>query len=303
MTYRYRNVAGSLNALLVLEAAVRHGSFTKAGEELSLTQPTVSRHISTLESRLRQPLFIRTGNRVEATVNGKQLAESVALSLSHTETAWDSVSRTAQQDEVTLTCSFGFAENWLMPNYGQLSDALPDVRLRVATSDRMESANMKQIDIAIVWDLQQAPDRPHFPLFQEEAFPVCSPAYLAQNPHIKSDPAVLLEANLLHFDVGSSGFMTWRHWFARHGLEYRKPQTAFTSDALPFVTQAALDGRGVALGWRYMIDRLLNENRLVCVGPSISSLKAGYYLLYRDSGTNALAIESVVTWFRQKFRS
>lgn len=299
MAGRFRNVTGSLNALLVLEAAVRHANFTRAGKELSLSQPTISRHIATLEARIRQPLFDRSNNRIQPTAAGRRLAEAVSLGLGHTETAWEGLSRSAHQSDLVLACTFGFADNWLMPRFTGLKNALGDKRLRIATSDWMDCLDMERIDIAVVWDLSHAPDRPHIPLFAEEAFPVCSPGYLRQRPDIAARPEALAEAELLHFDVGRSGFLTWRLWFAGLGIDYRARPGAYQYDAFPFVLKAALDGEGVALGWRYLVDRMLDEGSLVRVGQSVVNRETAYYLQYRRGGPHRESIRTIIDWFRQ----
>ena len=303
MTYRFRNIAGSLNALLVLETVVRQQSFTRAAAELSVSQPTISRHIATLEKRLNRSLFVRNGNQVLPTSPARRLAAAVALGFGHAESAWEELRYEALEDEVTLACSFGFAENWLMPRYAGLKRALDGTRLRVSTFDKPTVQQMERIDIAIVWDISLFPERPSFALFNEEAYPVCSPRYLQENPGIDSAADALARADLIQFDVGDSGFATWRLWFAMQGLDYRAPRNAHQYDALPFSMQAVLDGEGVGLGWRYLVDQMLDDGRLVRIGPAVTNREVAYYLQYRDGRPNGESIGKVVAWFKQAIAS
>ena len=112
-----RPTAGSLNALLVLEVAVRHASLSRAAQELGLSQPAVSRHIATLEDRLGQPLFHRNNNRITPTESATRLAGAVALGYGHVDQVWDDVLKPSDRREVTLACSYGFADQWLMPSF------------------------------------------------------------------------------------------------------------------------------------------------------------------------------------------
>ena len=298
MERRFRQVPGSLNALLVHEAAVRHASFTRAGQELSLTQPTVSRHIATLEARLGCALFERHNNRIQPTAAGRRLADAVSLGLGHTETVWEELARPDRDEDLVLACSFGFADQWLMPRYADLQAALGDRRLRMATSDWMRSLDMDRIDLAVVWDLGHTPDRPSVPLFAEEVFPVCSPDYLRRHPGIAESPVALAEADLLHFDVGASGFLTWSGWFARCGLVVPDGDPAARIDAYPFILRAAQDGAGVVLGWRFLVDRLIADGGLVQVGPAVRNRETAYHLQYRALGPAQDAIQRVVRWFQ-----
>lgn len=299
----FRNVTGSLNALVVLESAVRHSSFTKAGEELGLSQPTVSRHVATLEARIGQPLFQRKNNRIRATQAGQRLAQAVSLGLGHAESAWKELSQSSKQDDMVLACSFGFANNWLQPNFRQLKQVLAGKRLRITTSDWMESLDMERVDLAVVWDLSYTPDRPYIPLLADEAFPVCSPEYLQRHPEIVSDTSALLDANLLHFDVAHTGFMTWKLWFAHFGINIPLHADADMYDAYPFLLKAAQDGEGVVLGWRGLVDRMIEDGMLVQVGPSVVNKDTAYYLQYRTDSPRAESIAQVVQWFKQSFDS
>lgn len=299
----FRNVTGSLNALVVLEAAVRHSSFTRAGEELSLSQPTVSRHVATLEARIGQALFERHNNQIRPTPAGQKLASAVSLGLGHAESAWKELSNTAAQNDMVLACSFGFATNWLQPNFNELRKVLAGRRLRITTSDWMESLDMDRVDIAIVWDLSHAPERPYIPLLAEEVFPVCSPDYLRRHPQIIASPESLLEARILYFDVADTGFLTWKLWFAHLGVDIPPPTNPDMYDAYPFLLKAAQGSEGVVLGWRGMVDRMIEEGSLVQVGPSMVNRETAYYLQYRADGPHVDSIQEVVQWFRQSFEA
>lgn len=294
----YKHIVGSLNGLLVLEAAVRHESFTRAAKELTLTQPSVSRHVSNIEDRLGCSLFTRMNNQIRPTDAGRRLAEAMTLGLSHVETVWDMIARSGESDDLVLATTFGFADQWLLPRFSDLKQTLGQQRVRLVTTDWMDSLDMSRVDAAIVWDLSHAPDRRSVPLFAEEVFPVCSPDYLVAHPGLDRGPAALVEADLLEFDVGQSQFLTWEKWFARCGVAYRRAADPDVHDAYPFLLQAAKEGRGVALGWRFLVERLLDEGALVQVGPKVSNRDVAYYLQYRSSGARKEALDALVDWFK-----
>lgn len=298
----FRNVSGSLNSLLVLESAVRHGSFTRAAAELHLTQPSVSRHVANIEARLGCALFDRVNNRIRPTEAGHRLADAVALGLSHAETVWDSLSRTRGDEDLVLATTFGFADQWLLPRFSSLKQHLGAKRVRLVTTDWMDMLDMDRVDAAIVWDLSRAPERPSVPLFAEEVFPVCSPDFLRQNPFLDGEASTVAQAHLLHFDVGTSQFLTWERWFARCGMAGPRIGESDIYDAYPFLLQAVREGKGVALGWRFLVERLVEEGALVQVGPKVNNREVAYYLQYRLSGARRGAVEKLVDWFRQATR-
>jgi DNA-binding transcriptional LysR family regulator len=206
-------------------------------------------------------------------------------------------------DEVTFACSYGFAENWLMPRYAGLKRVLDGTRLRISTFDKPTLQQMEHTDIAVVWDIAPLSERPGFALFNEEAWPVCSPRYLQENPGIDSSIDALARTDLIHFDVGDSGFITWRLWFAAQGLDYRAPVHAHQYDALPFSMQAVLDGEGVGLGWRYLVDQMLDDGRLLRIGPGVTNREVAYFLQYREGRPNDDSIQKVVAWFKNSIAS
>ncbi|MEX3009631.1 LysR substrate-binding domain-containing protein [Hoeflea sp. TYP-13] len=298
MERKFRHVPGYLHALLVLEAAARHSSFTRAGHELSLTQPTVSRHITVLEERLGQALFHRNNNRIRPTEAGRRLADAVALGIGHTETVWDELARKDPGDELVMACTFGFADQWLMPRFSELRQALKGKRVRVATSDWMEHLDMEQIDVAIVSDPSDDPSRTSVPLFAEDVFPVCSRDYLADHPELADNPHAIAKAQLLHFDIGKSGFMTWQSWFTHCGVPPPPSDKSAAYDAYPFLLHAAQNGAGVALGWRVLVDRMIEDGSLVQIGPAIRNRDTAYYAQYRTTGPKAETSLALVCWIK-----
>ena len=308
---KQRNVlSGSLNALLVLEAAVRSRSFSLAGKELNLSQPAISRHIATLEGRLGQALFIRDHNKITPTEAGQKLADSVGLGFSHVASVWQEITSLTDGRDVVLACSYGFADQWLMPRFSNLRADMKGAQVRVVTSDRLEDIDFRRVDAAVVWDLMQTPDRPAIPLIKDETFPVCSPQFLARycegfvasetNSAPEMDFSNLAPEDFLHFAVGSSGFQTWHSWFTKVGLPIPEFGQPVPYDAYPFLMRAVLNNEGIALGWRGLVDSILESGQIVRAGPSVSNRETSYYLQHRDIHENSTALTRLVDWFKSE---
>lgn len=292
-----------MNALLVLEAAVRHGNFSLAGRALNLSQPAISRHISVLEERLGQRLFHRNNNRITPTANARELAAAVALGLGHIGETWKRIYCPPPRKDVILACTFGFADQWLMPRFARLRQAMDGARVRVITTDQAGGIDPSWVDAAVVCDLRDHNERPAFPLIPEEAFPICSPAYARQElgEINRGDPAALSglpPKKFLHFEQGDSGFLTWDSWFEKAGLSAPAFGRRETFDAYPFMLQAVLNGEGIALGWRGLVDELVDQGRLLRVGPVVANLETAYYLQHRFVENSDSALARLVAWFR-----
>ena len=303
MPRRFQGLHPVLSALPVLEAAARLGSFTRAGAELGLAQPTVSRHVINLEEHFGVPLFDRRHNRLTVTAAGRQLAEAVALGLGHIETTARSIRADSAPAGLTLACSFGFAHQWLMPRFSGLRRVLGEDSVQLVTSDWLDGLDVEAIDIIVSWTGKVWTDRPCLPLFPEIAVPVCSPALLERHPGLAGAgdaPEALLDAPLLHYDVRDSDFLTWPKWFAAVGLAYRAPAERYLFANYQFMVQAMLEGEGVGLGWRHMVDEPLADGRLVPVGPTVRRPAAAYTLEYRTGADAHETLDRVLAWFRDQ---
>lgn len=298
MVLNERTISGSLNSLQYLEAAVRLGNLSLAARELGVTQPAVSHHISLLEERLGQALFVRRNNRIFPTPGARKLADSVGLGLGHIEQIWTEISSPTELNELTVACSFGFADQWLMQRFSDLRRHMGETQIRVITTDRLRNIDLSLVDVAIVWNLEDVPDQPSFPLIKEEVFPICSPAFLAEHPKAKTDISRLSPELFLHFDVGSSGFLTWKGWFARSKMKPPAFKQHSMFDAYPFLLQAVRRGEGIGLGWKGLVDRSIAEREVIRLDPTAISRDVSYYLFHKRTTGRNRSLPKLLEWFR-----
>ncbi len=293
-----RPTAGSLNALLVLEVVVRHSSLSRAAKELGLSQPAVSRHVATLEGRLGQTLFRRNNNRITPMPHAVRLAEAIRLGYGHIDQVWTDIAARSDHDEVTLACTYGFADQWLMPRFDSLRNALDGGRVRVVTTDQLGDIDLSRVDAAVVWDTATSPDRPFVPLIRSEVFPICSPSFLQRHPDAAEGIETLPPELFLHFDVGDSGFMTWPKWFALAKLEPPEFKPSADFDAYPFLLRSVQQGEGIGLGWHGLVDEALSKGDILRLGPSVSDREASYFLQHRPFQSDSALLARTVQWFR-----
>lgn len=285
--HKLRRRLPPLTGLTTFEAAARHLSFTNAAAEMNVTQAAVSRQIRSLEEHLGAPLFRRQHRSLQLTAKGKQLHQAVTMGLEHiANVAWE-ISTTRSSGQITVAATIAFAAFWLMPRLARFHKAFPKIDVRVLASDRNPELDADDIDIAFTCgDTHQVGQEAHF-LFTEEVFPVCSPRYLASRPPINT-AGDLLGETLLHLDeehwsrLGWSP-INWPVWLESNGIETVPEQHGLWLNNYPMVVQAALDGQGIALGWRHLIEDLLLRGLLVRPVEGVLNSQRGYFLVVSTS--------------------
>ncbi|APG45487.1 LysR substrate-binding domain-containing protein [Phaeobacter porticola] len=300
MQGRFRRTQHLLNALPVLEASVRLGSFTKAGEHLGLSQPAVSRHIANLEDQLSVKLFARNHNKLTVTRQGRDLANAVDLGLSHIDAAIRKTAGTAGAGGLRLACTQSFANCWLLPRFSSLRQAMGDVQVHLAVSHWLDDIDPDSVDMIAHWRPQGWAGWPRRQLFEEVTFPVCSQEYLDRNPALQNaseDPSVLIRPDLLHYEERAMEFAGWPEWFAASGIGYTALDQVFRYPSYQFMLQAAADGAGVALAWQHLAADKVASGELVQIGRDLHRNGAGYFLEYRDTGSTARFQQRLLDWF------
>ena len=250
----------SLNNLLVFESAARRGSFTRAAEDLHISQPAVSHAMRLLEADLGVALFERQHKGVRVTEAGQYLLEQVGMGLSLIDQALREV-RSMQAHQVTLAVSTATATWWLLPRIARFKQLHPDIELRVITTDTDLDMARERIDLSITLGADDFANYQKWHFVDEEIFPVCSPKFLKGNP--LPDLQALANSPLLLLEERYAPRMDWKEWLARFDVRLpRKPRLSRFND-YSIVLQAAIEGQGVAQGWRHIVQPLIAQGLLV----------------------------------------
>ncbi|WP_303979753.1 transcriptional regulator GcvA [Dongia mobilis] len=283
----------NLLALRAFEAAGRHLSFTLAAEELSLTQGAISRHVRGLEEELGQKLFHRRVRSLELTPQGEAYLGTVrqAFDLLASGSRQVRAARAERRLKVALTASF--AANWLLPRLARFTAAHPEIGIDFEPGVQIIDLSAEGIDAAIRYGSGTWTGLDATALMQEEVFPVCSPALLAKGLPL-AKVADLAQHNLLLSGPRSD----WEDWAAAAGLDLKSvPRQTMLYD-YNLVLQAALDGMGVALGRRILVEERLRSGELV--QPLAQTLRnaMGYYLVTLPARRGDQAIDAFRAWLR-----
>lgn len=251
-----------MNGLVTFEAAARTRSFTLAAQELVISQPAVSHAVRHLEDELGVVLFDRRHKGVELTDAGRHLFEQTSLGLTLIDQAVREVQSMKPTRTVSLAISTATATWWLLPRIARFKLAHPKIELRCITIDDDQDIERDQVDLAIPLGTGEFPKHRRWPLFEEEIFPVCSPAFLAANGPIRhvSD---LTKASLLHHEERYRSRMDWMTWLSRFGVSLPRENRHFSFNDYSVILQAALEGQGIAMGWRHLVEVPLTNGQLV----------------------------------------
>ena len=250
----------SLNNLLVFESAARHGSFTRAAQDLGISQPAVSHAMRLLEADLGVALFERQHKGVQTTEAGKYLLEHVGMGLSLIDQALREV-RSMQAHQVTLAVSTATATWWLLPRIARFKQQHPDIELRVITTDTDLDMARERIDLSITLGADDFANYQRWHFVDEEIFPVCSPKFLQANP--LPDLKALAHSPLLVLEERYKPRMDWKEWLTRFDINLPRQPKLFRFNDYSIVLQAAIEGQGVAQGWRHIVQPLIAQGLLV----------------------------------------
>ncbi len=279
-----RRLLPSAGSLIVFEAAGRLASFTAAARELGMSQAAVSYAVRGLETQLGVPLFHRRHRQVRLTEAGTRFFADVSLGLSHIRKSAEDLRQLAVGSHVTLSASTAFASFWMMPRLQQFREDLPGVDLRIQTADRDLDIVAEGIPLGIRGgDPQDWPSYEALPLAPEEIFPVAGAAYAARFglPRTVAD---LASHRLIHLEEPFREAANWDDWFRSAGLSVAVAGTGLRINDYALVIQAAMEGQGIAIGWRHLVERLLASGLLVRVTDHVMTTGKGFHVVWPKEG-------------------
>jgi len=265
-----------LKALRAFEAAARHLSFTKAADELAVTQAAISHQVKGLEEVLGISLFRRFNRRLMLTDAGQIYQPALSEAFDAIEIATQRMRQEEQTGPLKITVANSFAAKWLLPRLPGFRERHPDIDVMVAAADKIVDFTRDDFDMGIRFGLGHYPGLRVDLLFEDEAFPVCSPKLL-EGPHPLLTHEDLHRHTLLHDEVGIMELPHWQDWVKRTGLRGirldRGPRFSHSSLAI----QAAVDAQGVALVRQSLVGLDLEAGRLIRpFGPALKSNFACY---------------------------
>ncbi len=264
-----------LNWLRAFEAAARHMNFTEAAGELDVTQAAVSQHIKQLEDWFGSPLFRRLPRSLKLTDAGTAYLPVVRSALDDLAAGTAELFGTGRKGPVAVRVTSSLTYIWLVPRLRLFVGQYPDISLRLMTTPEPVDFDHDGIDIEIRYGTGNWEGVTAERLFDEELFPVCSPA-LADGPAALAKPADLQAHTLIHV-VGEPE--NWQMWLKAAGEEGLALGPGIQFDLHMMATHAAIAGVGVALGLSPMVDDALEDGRLVAPFSARLAARDAHYVV------------------------
>ncbi|WGS53130.1 LysR substrate-binding domain-containing protein [Paraburkholderia sp. D15] len=280
-----------LQALLAFDAAARLGSFTRAAQELSLTQSAISHQIQQIEAWTGQPLFRRIGRGVALTAAGVLYAQTVSTALATLADGRDRIEPYGNPDSVILVCAPQFASGWLMPRMRAFSQALPTTELWLVTGEEVNEIDRVDVDLVVSSKPIRTPDVICELLLEEEAIAVCGPE-TARRLRDTPVPEVLTHAPLLVHE-GNPEWAPWLPDLKRGGLRTRRVLTV--SDPR-FVVAAAEQEAGIAMVSRLTAGDALASGRVVQLPQIPGFALEPLWLMRSTQPARSAAVDAVHAW-------
>ena len=263
-----------LNALRAFEAAARYESFTRAAEELCVTQGAVSHQVKALEAELGIKLFNRERQRLIITEAGRDYLAVVRDAFDRIDMGTQRLLQRQNTGVLTISTSPNFAAKWLVHRLGRFAQAHPEIDLRISASLHHVDFAREDIDLAIRHS-EGPPSELHMTrLCAEELFPVCSPKLLKKG-QARLGAADLGGLTLLHVNDRQD----WGRWIETAGIRNVDLSHGPVLNQASMAIDAAVDGQGIALARTALAASDLISGRLIRPFEVTLPVSYGYWIV------------------------
>ena len=287
------NYLPSLSALRAFEAASRHLSFTKAAEELGVTQSAISRQIRAMEDLLGLRLFERVGTGLVLTEPGAVYAEKIRTKLQDIETA--TLELLACRDlggELTIACLPTFGARWLVPRLNRFFTSHPEILIHVVTRIEPFAFGELDIDAAIHFGDGTWAGAMTDALMPEFILPL-GHHDLLEEVRLEGLEAVLKRYPLLQ---STSRPGLWSHWYGQAGLSHPTPHVGPRFEHFHMVIRAAASKLGIALLPRFLVEEEIAAGQLAPLSETVIQNEGNYCFAYPQSKRANPNLQTFRTW-------
>lgn len=281
-----------LNPLRVFETVARLKSFSKAAEELFVSQSAVSRQIGLLEDYLGIQFFHRDRSGVRLTDAGQRYYQDIGPAFERIVAATKRLGIDKDIVYLRLRVYSTFAAKWLLRRMSDFQLSNPEVRLRIATAVAPADFTKEAVDASIQFGDGKWSGVDATYLFGDEIRPVCSPAFLKANGPIRN-PADILRCRLIHSHYRQDD---WTDWLKSTGLATSCEEEPLVLPSSLLAYQAAVDGLGIAMGQPRLLEAELESGALLFVTNHVLHRDLAYYMVTPHGASNRLQVDIVRDW-------
>lgn len=285
----------SFEALRIFEVAARHGSYSRAADELHVTHSAVSQRIKLLEADLGIRLFTRRGTRMILTPNGRQLVQSVKTAIDEISNAVERIRPARKSAELTVSLLPVMAARWLVPRMSRFNKRHPDISINIKTSRSLANLGSDGVDVAIRFGAGQWKGMEAVKLFDEELYPVCSPNFNGGRLPKKSED--LLAMPLLR-DIN----LPWQNWLNHAGIKQKANVRGTSFSDANLLLEAAIAGQGIALARGSLAAPEISSGRLVRLFKVSLRTAYSHYVVYPVTTKKLMPVTAFRDWLLEEAR-
>src|SRR3954469_1980988 len=297
---RNRNALPALDLLVGFEAAARHLSFTKAGEELFLTQSAVSRQMKELEEQLGVELFQRRHRALALTDAGKSFYASAAQVLTTMRTATDRLRAQVGKKDLSVTTTHSFAALWLIPRLAGFTRGHPGIDVRIMADTRVQDLDRDGLDLAIRHGPAALAGSHEVRRVGARFLPVSSRNLLKERSNPLREPQDLRYHCLLQYDdpEGRHPWLHWKTWLEVERIADLRPAGTLSFSGYEQIIPAAVPGHGVALGRSPLVKDLVAAGELVAPFRSSADPARAYFAIVSKTANERPEVAAFVSWLK-----
>jgi LysR family glycine cleavage system transcriptional activator len=284
-----------LNSLKAFESAARHLSFTKAADELFVTQAAVSHQIKTLESYLSIKLFHRKNRSLLLTEEGQSYFHDLHDIFQHMQEATNRLMALSAKGAITIATPPSFASQWLVPRLHEFSSMHCDIDVRIKAVDLDDNFLDDSVDIAIYYGNGSWPGLHSTKILSEFLTPMCSPLLLASGKPM-STLSDLSHHTLLHDNSRNA----WKTWLKSFNIDSVNVDQGPIFSHTMLVLQSACIGQGVALSDTVLAKPEIESGRLICPFEEKIESSRSYYLVCKASQAQQSKIKVFSDWILEQ---
>ena len=286
----------SLNALRAFEAVAQHLSFARAAEELHVTKAAVAQQVRLLEAEIGAPLVRRSGRGLSLTEAGQAGLRDLKEGFAKLAAGARRMREARGRDLVVISAGASFAATWLVRRIGRFKQEHPEIDVLLDAARSATEMDREGIDAFIVWGTGDFPGYNSVRLFEEHAFPVCSPRLLETTP--LREPADLRNHTLLHleWDWHYGAWPDWETWLKAAGVTDVDVSRGLWFNQMSIALQAAIQGQGVALSTRALAADEIRQDRLVAPFATSVETPFGYYFVCRPENLRDAKFLALRQW-------
>jgi len=286
--------------LIAFDAVARHRSFTRAADELGVTQSAVSHQVRRLEEFFGRALLKRLNPGVEPSADGAKLLGDLAPLLDGIAGLAPSLHRQPARQTLRIGAASSLATWWLVRRLRNFCAQHPEIAIEFVPADTV-AEHAPPLDLRVMWTTlaQARATKLQAPLFRERVFPVCAPSVLPGGKPL-TDPTALLDLPLIQKGQSPTGEWSWSLWFKKLGLKRAPPRGLVLGD-MGLCLAAAVEGGGIAIARSLLVADAIGDGRLVpalAAPPQIRSSKI-HIARWRAERVGDRDTETLVAWLRQ----